>query len=660
MQKYDTLEMTIRKKVPWLETYLWGMDMRKQIAVMMCAVNLDNQRKMLEGMIDAAKETDSNLYVFTNYISYREKEENIQGAYQIMYLPDMQAFDAAIIAPNTIQYPTAAEQAAQAVYDSGIPAVSIDMELPGMSYIGISSYEIEMAMMEHFILEHDCDEIYYVSGPLFHTEGEKRYRAYCDALEKHGMELKEEYVYHGFFNTESGEAAAEEFLKDGKCPQAIVCGNDAMAIGVIQALKRHGYHIPEDVLVAGFDNGELSELQSPTLTTVNKNQHEVGYRAVYDVLAQIDGAPQKKQYVPCKLEIRRSCGCRFDVTADVEHLKERYVYNQVLTQNVSDIMRNMMADFAGMETPGELVEALKKYIMQTDIENFYLCLCDKERLFQIPDGDLSGALDILQVNTNYTDRIHVPLAYEGGEFRSYGKFPKGLVLPEECRNRSGGNCYVVATIFYQRCCYGYCVSGNSSLPLEHSLYYSWLMNIGIGLENIRKWMLLKDTVVKLNGMWVYDMLTHLYNRAGFFHYAKTMLEDMQKDDEEVFLLFMDIDGLKQVNDEFGHEAGDELIRGMAEIIKQCLTESQIAMRYGGDEFVIFGSVQGESMIDSLIDDIRTAMARRNRRKGMEHELRASIGASKYRAHEILNLDELIEQADKRMYEEKRRKKKNNA
>ena len=56
--------------------------MGKQIAVMMCAVNLDNQRKILEGMIDAAKETDSNLFVFTNYISYREKEENVQGAYQ--------------------------------------------------------------------------------------------------------------------------------------------------------------------------------------------------------------------------------------------------------------------------------------------------------------------------------------------------------------------------------------------------------------------------------------------------------------------------------------------------------------------------------------------------------------------------------------------------
>lgn len=629
--------------------------MGKQIAVMMCAVNLDNQRKMLEGMIDAAKETDSNLYVFTNYISYREKEENIQGAYQIMHLPDLQAFDAVIIAPNTIQYPAASEYAAQAVRESGIPAVSIDVELPGMSYIGISSYEIEMAMVEHFILEHDCDEIYYVSGPLFHGEGEKRYRAYCDALQKHGIEYKEERVYQGFFNNESGAAAAEEFLKDGICPRTIICGNDAMAIGVIQTLKQHGYRVPEDVQVAGFDNGELSELQNPTLTTVNKNQHEVGYRAVYDVLAQIDGAPQKKQYVSCKLEIRRSCGCRFDVAADVERLKERYVYNQVLTQNVSDIMRNMMADFAGLETPGELVEALKKYITQTDIGNFYLCLCDKERLFQIPEGNLGGALDIMQVNTSYTDQIHVPLAYEDGEFKSYENFAKGLVLPEECRNRSGGNCYVAAPIFYQRCCYGYCVAGNSRLPLEHSLYYSWIMNIGIGLENIRKWMLLKDTVVKLNGMWVYDMLTHLYNRAGFFYYAKPMLEEMQQRDEEAFLLFMDIDGLKQVNDEFGHEAGDDLIRGMAEVIKQCLPENQIAMRYGGDEFVIFGSAPSESMVDGFINDLRTVMAQRNRRKGMEYELRASIGASTYRACEIVNLDELIEQADKKMYEEKRRK-----
>lgn len=629
--------------------------MSRQIAVVMCAINLDNQKKMLEGMIDAAKETDSNLFVFTNYISYKEKDENVKGAYQIMRLPDFEMFDGAIIAKDTIQYTPAANELIEEVTASGLATVSIDVEFQGMSCQGIASYEAELELVEHFILEHGCEDIYYVAGPKFSRESQRRRQAYCDALKKHGIEYKAERVYEGSFIIESGKDAVETFLAQGHCPQAIICANDDMAIGVIQALKKRGFRIPEDVKVAGFDNIELSELNNPALTTVNKNQHELGRQAVYEVLSLLDGKSSRSWYAPCEVTLRRSCGCASEDATDIMRLKDHYIHNQVMTQRMSDIMRNMMADFSGMERPEELIAALKKYVEQAELGTFYLCMCDEESLFIRSDGNAGDVFEMLQVNMNYTDEISIPLAYEDGEFKTYGKFKKGLVLPEECRNRSGGNCYVVTPLFYQRCCYGYCVCGNNWLPLEHSLYYSWIMDIGIGFENIRKWMMLKDAVMRLNGMWVYDMLTHLYNRAGFFYYARPMLEKMQLQDEEVFLVFMDIDGLKLVNDNLGHEAGDELIRGMAEVIKQNLGENQLAMRYGGDEFVIFGSGQSDAQLEQLVASLRSSMEQHNQRSNHAYDLRASIGVSQYLAREITNLDELIEQADKRMYEEKRRK-----
>ena len=181
------------------------------------------------------------------------------------------------------------------------------------------------------------------------------------------------------------------------------------------------------------------------------------------------------------------------------------------------------------------------------------------------------------------------------------------------------------------------------------------MSIGIGLENIRKWMLLKDTVDRLNQMWVYDMLTHLYNRAGFYHFAKPMLTKMKKRGEEAFLLFLDIDGLKTVNDTLGHEMGDLLIGSMAEIIKRNVGENELAMRYGGDEFVIFGSHTPEGRMEELMQTIRCEMdAWNNSNKAFK--MSASVGSSRFMAAEIGDLSERIEQADKRMYEEKRLKK----
>ena len=92
------------------------------------------------------------------------------------------------------------------------------------------------------------------------------------------------------------------------------------------------------------------------------------------------------------------------------------------------------------------------------------------------------------------------------------------------------------------------VSVNDKLALKTTLYYSWLTNIGVAFENIRKRMLLQDAVVRLNNVWSYDMLTHLYNRAGFFYEAKTILELLKMQDSKIFVLFSDTSqGLRTVS-----------------------------------------------------------------------------------------------------------------
>ena len=630
--------------------------MSKQILVMMCAINLDNQRKLLEGMIEAVKETSDNLYVFANYVSYKDKLEHIQGSYQIMRLPDFKQFDGVIFAPNTIQYRPAAEYVQNAIRESGIAAVSIDSELLDMAYLGVASYEAEFDMVEHFIIEHGAKEIVYVSGPFFRPEGAKRYQAYCDAMKKHGLPVKDENVYEGTFATDSGYEIAKKLLKRKDFPKYIICANDAMAMAVIDVFKDKGIRVPEDVKVAGFDDSEMCELQNPSLTTINKNQHYAGYHAVKEILSQISGEPPKYRNVPCELIFRRSCGCKETENYDINKFRDRYIHSQVYTQRATDIMRNMSAEYSGLENPEDLVEATKKYIEELGLEEFYLCLCERDKLFGKKNDDLTGSVDLMQENLDYTEEITIPLAYEDGYFTEYGRFAKGLVLPEECRKRNGGNYFVVVPIYYQRCSYGYCVCGNSRFPMDSSLFYACVMNIGIGFENIRKWMLLKDTVKRLNDMWIYDTMTGIYNRAGFYYYAEQMFQEMQEYGEQIFLIFVDVDGLKEVNDTLGHEAGDNLIREMAEAIKLTETRDRIGMRYGGDEFVLFGKCQIWETEESLLEELRSNMELRNRRSRYPFKLRASIGISIYEAKEVDKLEKMVELADKKMYEEKRQKK----
>lgn len=629
--------------------------MIRQLAVMMSAINISNQKKILEGMIDAAKESGCNLFVFTCHINYNEREENKQGAYQVMKLPDFKYFDGAIIVRNTIQHEPTAQYVLAALKESKIPAVSIDSEMPGMGYVGILNYQAQYQIVEHLIREHGCRDICYIAGPDFNEEARERRRAFVDAVKADGIECGDGRVIEGLWDEESGKKAVDDYLSDRECPDAFVCANDLMAMGAMQALQKKGCRIPQDVYVTGFDNDELSMVCIPPLSSVDKNQYGAGREAVLALLDQNSEQDPKRIIVDSHMALRESCGCIMKNEADTEWLRGKYVHDRLRTQKVADTMKNMISDFSGMEQPEELIDALKKYIVQTDMEEFYFCLCEKEKLFGIPQDDLSGTLDLENINADYTEEMTIPLAYEKGAFKEYGSFYKGLVLPESCKNKSGGNFYIVNPIYYQRFCYGYCISENSRFPLEDGLYYAWLMNIGIGLENIRKWLLLKNTVVKLNQMWVYDMLTHLYNRSGFFHFAAPMLARLKEKRKEVYILFMDLDGLKTVNDTQGHEMGDLLISTMAEIIKKTIFEKELAMRYGGDEFVIIGEMGSDDRLGHLTDQLRAEMDVWNSRND-KFRLSASIGGSSFQAEEIEDLNKLIEQADRRMYEEKRKKK----
>ncbi|MBR5127665.1 MAG: GGDEF domain-containing protein [Roseburia sp.] len=631
--------------------------MGKQILVMMCAINLDNQRKLLEGMIEGAKETDSNLYVFTNYISYKDKLEHVQGSYQIMQLPDFKEFDGVIMASNTIQYLPTVEYLRKAIQESGIAAVNIDFELPDMSSFCVSSYEAQIAMVEHFIKEHGAKDIVYVAGILERPEGKKRYLAYCDAMKKHGLPVKPENIYEGGFVTDGAEKVARLLLKREKLPEFIVCANDAMAAAIIDQFKEHGIRIPEDVKIAGFDDAELCELQSPSLTSVNKRQHYVGYQAVKEIHALIEGKPIEHHLIPCELVIRKSCGCNGIEIYDLDKLKDRYLHTQVETQRTADIMRNMSAEFSGMERPEELVDAVQKYIRELNLPQFYLAMCERDSLYGKSENNFTGTVDLTQVSTDYSQEITFALSYEKGEFREYGKIKKGLVLPEELRNRSGGNYYVIAPVYYQRWCYGYCVCANSRFPLESTLYYACIMNIGIGLENIRKWMFMKDTVERLNDMWIYDTMTGIYNRAGFYYHAKSVFEKWKEQNERIFIVFVDVDGLKPVNDNLGHEAGDNLIREMAEAVKMTMNENRLAMRYGGDEFVLFGRCAEGETEESILAELRANMELRNQNSQHPFKLSASLGISIYEADKVSKLAKMVEMADQKMYEEKRRKRK---
>lgn len=150
-----------------------------------------------------------------------------------------------------------------------------------------------------------------------------------------------------------------------------------------------------------------------------------------------------------------------------------------------------------------------------------------------------------------------------------------------------------------------------------------------------------------------DELTGLYNRRGFLALAGQHLKVAERGHQAWVLLFMDVNGLKVVNDTRGHAAGDRLLQAMANVLRTTFRRSDILARLSGDEFVVLALETAQSGAEIAIRRFRQALAAHNETPAAEHPLSVSIGAAVHDSDTDESVEHLLARADSAMYQEKR-------
>ncbi|BAZ32047.1 diguanylate cyclase with GAF sensor [Cylindrospermum sp. NIES-4074] len=153
-----------------------------------------------------------------------------------------------------------------------------------------------------------------------------------------------------------------------------------------------------------------------------------------------------------------------------------------------------------------------------------------------------------------------------------------------------------------------------------------------------------------------DELTGLHNRRGFFLIAEQQIKLAHRSQTCVSILFIDLDGLKIINDTFGHEMGDTAIIAAADLLKQTFRDSDTLARLGGDEFVVLMQ-GGDSSCEMIQQRLQLAIAQFNQTQ-QPFPVSMSIGVQSYDPTQPVSLDDLITLADIQMYQQKRAKRAN--
>jgi LacI family transcriptional regulator len=168
------------------------------------------------------------------------------------------------------------------------------------------------ALTRHMLEQHGRTRLFYVAGPPEAPDARERRSAFEEAVAEHpGATLTG--CFEGRFAAISGQLAVREILTAPHpgLPDAIVCGNDQMAIGAMRELQAAGIRVPADVAVAGFDDIHLGAMLAPPLTTVRQPMRLLGERACSCLLERIadPALPRRAERLPTELIVRESCGC---------------------------------------------------------------------------------------------------------------------------------------------------------------------------------------------------------------------------------------------------------------------------------------------------------------------------------------------------------------
>lgn len=603
------------------------------IAFFLGELQLDSQRKVLEGILKGAKKDGNNIFVYSLTLTLDERFND--GEYFVAQHDNFDVYDGFIIYSESMYSEKVRADLLDKLIKLGKPCASIDCQIDGMINVSSNNEGAMRALAKHMIEEHDIRTVNYISGPEDSIDAVVRKRVICEEMELHNLPIDEKRFFTGDYYARSGRNAVDYFDSIGLLhADAYICANDQMALGAFYRLQELGISVPEDTLMSGFDDIFEAATHYPRITSVMRHEEKLGESAYDCVVRKIMGIPTDDyKEVPFKVICAESCGCTIESPISSKSVIHKYTGKSLQETRYAEMINDFSAEVTGVINYDEIGQQLRKYVPSLGGDAFATYLFEKE---------------------NDPSVINFGMTYNSKGFSVKTEYKKKSML-EDIDSSTGGHLYVINSIHFGDKCYGYTIIRNSNMPTRSEFYRIFAITLGSTIEHINNVMQMKKMIKRLDEMWVFDPMTHLYNRAGFFKYADEIKQSAKIKEKDLFIIFLDMDGLKKVNDVLGHEMGDRLICDMADILRKCRDKEELLMRYGGDEFVIFGEGYDEEYMESYVERIRKAMAEQNAKGDKAYIIDASIGYSIVSYDDERELNNLIEIADQKMYVEKREK-----
>ena len=613
--------------------------MSYKIAMLSFEWNYEHLSKELHGIQRYLSENNHiQLYVFNAVAKYLDEEVDV-SALEILNLPDISQYDGIILQGNRMWDQNKRQKVANEAYKLGIPVISMNYPIEHAIEIGTDNYSSIFTLVKQLKEKKNIESAAFICGYTRSSEAALRKKAFLHACKD--LNIHNYGCYEAGWQTEDGEKAMSDYFESGRdLPDCFICANDNTARGTANILLKHGISVPDQIIVTGFDNQELSFAYEPALTSIDRNYEEIGYQAMQTLI----------------LAIHHKC--------EKNCIHTPYVIKWHLDNENSDLNKSFRSKFLSVSKQVKAFSFVHSHYEPAllscgniedlcgVLEAFSKELHTSETFFSFNHGYFEY-YESPERATAYSSTLHLmaastsTLLLQDQKNHIYKTYPANQIIPDFLKK--DGCLYIIYPLHYRNTIMGCMITNGIPYGAECGFIPVYLSLIESALENVRRRYILHNINQRLDEMYIRDSLTGCYNRFGMDKVGKDYYSKCLCDKNKVYLLFADIDDMKSINDRFGHEYGDAAIRTAALLLKEAIQNKGCVIRYGGDEFLAI--LPGSHIPDSIHIDRYPLSVENN-----AFYLSLSIGEICICKDENLSFSQAIEKADQLMYKVKKERK----
>ncbi|MBO7335958.1 MAG: GGDEF domain-containing protein [Lachnospiraceae bacterium] len=622
--------------------------MKKKLAICGNGWNYDLLAETLEGIKEYSEKEDFDVFVFMCFASYSVYSDMVRGELNVYDMMNPEDYDGVIVFSTSLNSTDTALELCNRAKEKNVPVISVGLEVDGISSVCLSNEEGMRGLVTHLIEQHGVERAFFIVGTPDHVDSVTRLQAAREVFLEHGLKLADEDVGYGRWSNKHTADIVDEVLDSGRdLPDAFICANDVMAMAAATRLEERGYNVPGDVIVTGFDFSKEAQQFYPAITTVKQKYDDIGRRACELILEEINGSTRRvNDVVPSRFACGESCGCEGDLDYKKLHIQycshsfKRTTDARLLEQN-ERVLRQWLSDV-------ESYEAMRDALRDHYLANHQF---EGDSFFIVIDGEYFSNLTLDEKELGRRARKkgkEILLAFKDNKIVDGLSVNAKKIVPGYKKNDGEQHVYFILPMHYFEYTYGYVVFTDIPYILREGMLYPYMEKLQQSFKIMRTNLRLK----RLNDI---DRMTGLLNRYGYENKALPLYEESLTNKAAMMVMFVDINYLKIINDDHGHLHGDNAIMTVVQAIEENLTKGAIAVRFGGDEFLILAPDHDEARAAVTRQAILDSLKRYNDKRLVPYDISVSIG---YAVTDPVKradatLQDYIREADKLMYEIKK-------